>query len=146
MKVFRLALLLTAVAVSMAALAQTNGGPDQGPAGGRPGGWGGGQGRGRQMSVDDRVQSLTKTLNLSDDQQKQVRSILQNQQDQMNQVRQDQSLSQDNRRSKMMDLRQSTDNKIRDLLNDTQKKQFEEMMQKREQHMGRGQQGGPPPQ
>ena len=144
MRVFRWALLLTALAVSMAALAQ-----DQGPAGGQPGGWSGGQGRGPQMNVDNRVKSLTKALNLSDDQQTKVRAALQNEQDQRKQVFQDQSLSQGDRRAKMMDLRQSTNAKIRDVLNDDQKKQFDELLQKQQQRMqqrrgGGGQQSGPP--
>jgi Spy/CpxP family protein refolding chaperone len=133
MKSLKISLLIAALAVTMCALAQDSG--QQGGPGG-PGGMHGGRGPGRQMpSVDDQVTELTKSLKLSDDQQKQVHTILQNQHDQMQQLFQDQSLSREERHSKMKDLHQSTNTKINGVLNDDQKKKYEEMQQKRRQEM-----------
>lgn len=92
------------------------------------------QGRG-PMSVDDRVKMLADRLNLSDDQQSKVKSILTDSQKQQQSIRDDSSLSEDDRRSKMRGLRESTNSKIREVLNDDQKKKFDEMQQ---QMRGRG--------
>jgi hypothetical protein len=59
----------------------------------------------------------------------------------------DDSVSQDDRRAKMRSVRDSTNSKIRDVLTDDQKKQFDEMQQQMRDRM-RGQQPGgqnPPP-
>ncbi len=106
-------------------------------------------GAGRQMpSVDDQVKNLTKQLKLSDDQQKQVRTILQDQRDRMQQQMQNSSASREDRRSKMREIHQSASGKIRDLLNDDQKKRYDEYQQKQMERMqqrrgGMGQQGPP---
>ncbi len=111
----------------------------------------GGPGMGqRQMpTVDDRVNFLSKQLNLTDDQKTKVRDILQDEQDQIRQMMQDSSLSRQDRRSKMMDLHKSTTQKISQLLNDDQKKKYQEMQQRQQermqQHRHGMQQGGPPP-
>lgn len=89
----------------------------------------GNPGRMGRENVDDHVKMLTEKLNLSDDQQAKVKSILTDSHQQMQAIRGDSSLSQDDRRSKMRSLREATNSKVRDVLNDDQKKQFDEMQQ-----------------
>ncbi len=98
------------------------------------------QGRHRGMpSVDERVQRMTKALNLSDGQQTKVESILEDQQNQMASLKQDSSASQEDRRAKFQQIRQDTQQKIRNVLNDNQKAKFDEM---KAQHKGRSQKHG----
>lgn len=130
MKVFRVALLISTLALSASLLAQM--GPEQGGHGG--------MGH-HMMSVDDRVNDLDQHVNFTGDQKTQVRSILQNQQDQMGQIMHDSSLSRQDRMEKMRDLHQSSNSKIRDLLNDDQKKKFDDYMQQQRQEMMQHHQG-----
>jgi Spy/CpxP family protein refolding chaperone len=113
-----------------------------GMGGGRRGGWGGGQGNHEMPSVDDQVKELTKQLKLTDDQQPKVRDLLQKQQDQRKQVMQDTSIARGDKRSKMHAIHETTTGKIRDLLNDEQKKKYDDYLQKQQQnregHRGRG--------
>jgi hydrogenase maturation factor HypE len=56
----------------------------------------------------------------------------------MEKLRSDSSLSQEDRRAKFQTIREDSDTKVRAVLNDTQKKQYDEMQQqmreRREQH------------
>jgi len=102
---------------------------------------GGGQwshGQGQPMTADQRLQRMTKQLNLSDAQQQQIKPILENEAKQMQTLREDSSLSQQDRMSKMMQIRQDSASQIKPILNADQQKQYEEMMNRR----GRGP-GGP---
>ncbi len=60
------------------------------------GGPGSGQGHGQRqpMSADQRLQMLTQQLNLTSDQQEQIKPILENESQQMQSVRSDTALSQ----------------------------------------------------
>jgi len=102
---------------------------------------GGGQwshGQGQPMTADQRLQRMTKQLNLSDAQQQQIKPILENESKQMQTLHEDSSLSQQDRMSKMMQIRQDSASQIKPILNADQQKQYEEMMNRR----GRGP-GGP---
>ena len=100
-----------------------------------------GQGKHHGMpSVDERVQHLTKMLNLSTDQQAKVKSIFEDQQNQMASLKQNTSMSQEDRRAKFQAIHQDTHQKIQALLNDDQKAKFAEMQAQHKEHMGaRGQ-------
>jgi len=111
-------------ALSLPALAQ--GGPGEGHHG--------------MPSVDERVQHLTKTLNLSSDQQAKVKSILEDQQSQVASLRQDTSMSQQDRRAKFQQIHQASSQKIRETLNEDQKTKFDQMEAQHKGHMGK--QGG----
>jgi Na+-transporting NADH:ubiquinone oxidoreductase subunit NqrC len=94
---------------------------------------------------------MTKRYNLSADQQNQVKPILVDQQQQMLLLHLDSSLSLDEKRAKMQNIHSDSDNKIAAILNDDQKKQFEQdhqSTQERMQQRGQGVPGGsgPPPQ
>ncbi len=80
-------------------------------------------------SVDQQVKRLTDRLNLSSDQQSKIKPILEDQRQQMESVRNDSSLSREEHMAKMRSIRESTTSKIKDNLNDDQKKQYEAMRQ-----------------
>lgn len=107
------------------------------------------QGQGMQghrgMNPDQQLQHLTKQLDLSADQQSQIKPILDSQQQQMQQLWQDQSMARDERHQKMMAIHQDTTQKIEGVLNDTQKQKYEAMQAQMKQRMMNHQQGGPPP-
>jgi Spy/CpxP family protein refolding chaperone len=92
----------------------------------------------RQMDPDKQLKHMTKTLDLTSDQQTQIKPILVNRDQQMQQLWQDQSTPREERRTKMEAIRQDTKSKIEAVLNDTQKQKYEQM----EQQHSRGQ-GGP---
>lgn len=120
------------------ALAQDNSGQE--PAAPPPGQSQGMQGP-RRMDPDRQLQHMTKELNLSSDQQTQIKPILADIDQKMQALWQDQSLSQQDRRAKMRAIHEDSRAKIEAVLNDEQKQKYETM----QQHMRRGQ-GGPPPQ
>lgn len=110
-------------ALSLPALAQAAG-EGQGPHHGMP-------------SVDERVQHMTKTLNLSGDQQTKVKSILQDEHNQVASLKQDKSMSQEDQHAKFQQIRQASAQKIRDVLNDEQKAKFDQMQAEHKGHMGK---------
>jgi len=93
--------------------------------------------RHRMPSVDERVQHMTKALNLSADQQAKVKSILEDQHSQMASLKQDTSMSQQDRQAKFQQIHQASMQKIRDLLNDEQKSKFDQMQARHKDHMGK---------
>jgi periplasmic protein CpxP/Spy len=92
-----------------------------------------------------RTQELTRKLKLTSDQQSKVLDILQSEKSQMESLRADTATSQQDRRAKMMDIHKNSDSQIRDLLDSTQQKKWDEMQARREQWKGKGGPGGPPP-
>lgn len=105
---------------------------------------GGGRMEGRQLEM------LTKRLNLTADQQTQVKAIDDDTGKQMMAVRNDTSLSQEDRRSKMMAIRKASQDKIRGVLTDDQKTKYDALLAEQQQRMRERGQGGapqpPPPQ
>ena len=112
-------------ALSLPALAQGS------PAGAK----GEDQGKPHLPSVDERVQHMTKMLNLSNDQQTKVKSILQDEHKQIASLRQDTSLTQEDRHAKFQQIHGATAQKIRDVLNDEQKTKFDQMQAQHEERM-----------
>lgn len=110
--------------------------PSQGQMGPR-----GGRMEGRQL------ETLTKRLNLTTDQQAQVKAIDEDTGKQMMAVRNDTSLSQDDKRSKMTGIRKASQDKIRGVLTDDQKTKYDALLAERQQRMKDflGGQGAPPP-
>ena len=100
----------------------------------------GGQMGHRPMSPDQRLQMMTKKLNLSPDQQTKIKPILENESQQMQALHQDSSMSQEDRMSKMQQIRQSSNEQIKSNLNSDQQQKFEEMMS----HQGHGGPHGAP--
>jgi len=132
-----LAALCTGALCAMPMLAQ-----DAAPAApqGQMGPRGGGRMEARQ------VEMLTKRLNLTADQQTQVKAIDDDTMKQMATVRNDTSLSQDDKRAKMMDIRKGSQDKIRAVLTDEQKTKYEALLaEMRDRMRERGQGGGGTP-
>ena len=102
-------------------------------------------GRGGRMQ-ERQMEMMTQKLNLTADQQTQVKAINQDTMKQMMALRDDTSLSQDDKRSKMMDLRKSSSDKIRGILTDEQKPKFDEMQAQMRERMKERQQSGSAPQ
>ncbi len=96
-----------------------------------------------RMDPDQQLQHMTKQLDLSADQQSQIKPILVERQQKMEALFQDQSLAREDRRAKMQSIRQESQSKIEAVLNDQQKQKFE-AMQDRMRHRG-GENGPPPP-
>ncbi len=90
---------------------------------------GGHMGRGQRMSPDEELQSLDKTLKLTDDQKSHIKPILEDRQQKMESLRSDTSLSGRDRWGKMRSIREESNSKIRNLLNDDQKKKFDALYQ-----------------
>jgi periplasmic protein CpxP/Spy len=86
------------------------------------------------------LKHLTRQLDLSADQQTQIKPILDARQQQMQALWQDQSLSRDDRRQKAQAIQSDSNSKIEAVLNDTQKQKYEAWQAQMQQRRG-----GPPP-
>jgi Spy/CpxP family protein refolding chaperone len=106
---------------------------------------GNGQAPHRQMDPDRQVKMLTKKLNLTADQQTQIRSILTDRQQQFESIRNDSSLAPKDRREKMRSLRQESEGKIKAVLTDSQKQTYDQMQEQMRQRMQRGRDQGQSP-
>jgi hypothetical protein len=101
----------------------------------------------RHADPNRQLHSLSKHLNLTADQQNQILPILTDRQQQMSGIVGDNSLSKKDRRAKMQAVREDSENKIKGVLNDTQKQQYDQMLQvmrdraheRRSQHQNGGQ-------
>jgi Spy/CpxP family protein refolding chaperone len=111
-------------------------------------GQGGGQGHGQHgpMSADQRLQMMTQQLNLTTDQQAQIKPILENESQQMQALRQDSSLSQDDRMAKMKQIRETSGSQIKPILTADQQAKWQEMMSHQGHRGAMGPGAGGPPQ
>lgn len=80
-------------------------------------------------SIDEQVSVLTQELNLSNDQQTKVKTILTDQRQQAMGVVGDQNLSRADKIEKIHSIRETTISKVRESLNDDQKKKLDQMLQ-----------------
>jgi Spy/CpxP family protein refolding chaperone len=114
--------------------------PTPGPGGGH---------RGMMGDPDQQLARMTARYNLSADQQTKIKPILASTQQQMQALHGDSSLSRDDRMAKMQSIRSDSKTRIESVLNDDQKKQFEqdqkEMMERMQQRGQGGPGGGGPP-
>ncbi|MGP8176054.1 MAG: Spy/CpxP family protein refolding chaperone [Terracidiphilus sp.] len=107
-----------------------------------------GMGQGHRMgpvSPDEQLQRLDKSLKLTDDQKASIKPILEDRQKKMESLHSDTSLSREDRMGKMKSIMEDSNGKIREVLNDDQKKQFDEMQQRRRGRMEGHAPGGQPP-
>ena len=127
-----ISMLLGAVLTTGVAFAQA---PDQSQANSTPQATQNHEGRGHKAPNPDRMaQHLGKKLNLSSDQVAQIKPVLEDRAQQMQSLRADTTLSQQDRRAKAHQIMDDSKNKIEAVLNDTQKQQFEQMIQQRRDH------------
>lgn len=89
---------------------------------------------GQPPSAEQRLQRMTQQLNLTSEQQAQIKPILESESQQMQALRQDTSVSQQDRMTKMQAIRQSSGEQIKTLLNPDQQAKFAQMMSRQ----GRG--------
>ena len=125
-KLFTLALGGVFVLGTTAALAQETPSTPTSPAQGQ-----GGAQKKKNMDPDQQLQRLTSKLNLSADQQSQIKPILAERQQKMQALSLNQSISQDDRRSQAKSIASDSNGKIEAVLNDDQKQKFEAMQAKK---------------
>jgi hypothetical protein len=101
--------------------------------------------RGMHMDPNKQLEHLTKTLNLTADQQTQIKPILTDRQQKMQALWQDQALSREDRHGKAEAIQQDTKTRLEATLNDQQKQQFEEMQAKMQARRHRGGDNQAPP-
>ena len=87
------------------------------------------------MSPDQELGHMTKALNLTSDQQTQLKPILQDRHDQQMQIHQDASLSRDAKMAKMKSLDEDSNTKVEAVLNPDQKAKYEKMIADRKERM-----------
>jgi hypothetical protein len=109
-----------------------------------PGGTASGQWGGQPPTVDQRMQRMTQTLELSGDQQEKIKPILEAEAAQMQTLRDDPALSQQDRMAKMKEIREHTASQINPILNPDQQKKYAEMTSRMGRGRGPGQAGAPP--
>jgi len=109
-------------------------------------GQGGEYGHRQPMSADQRLQMMTKQLNLTTDQQQQIKPILENEQEQVQALHQDSSLSPQDRMSKMQQIRENAAGQIKPILNADQQAKYQQMMSHQGHRGGWGQGPGEQPQ
>ena len=85
----------------------------------------------RAPDPDRMAKHLGKKLSLSNEQVAQLKPILEDRQQKMQTLKADASLSEQDRHAKARDIMQDGKTRIEALLNDTQKQQFEQMLQER---------------
>ena len=91
-------------------------------------------GRHHEFNPDRQARHLGKKLGLSNDQVAQIKPILEERQQKMQGLRADSSLAPQDRKTKAKDIMQDSKTRIEAVLNDTQKQQFEQMLQERRAH------------
>ena len=110
-----------------------------------------GQQRKMPMSTDDRLQHMTKMLNLTSDQQTKIRPILDSETQQMQALRTDTSMSRDDKMTKMRSIRENTMSQINPILTSDQQQKWSQMQSQHMHPQGGatgapgGDQGAPPP-
>jgi periplasmic protein CpxP/Spy len=125
--------LLSLGMAGSAALAQDNPAPAQQEGGG---------GGHHRMNPDAQLKHMTKELDLTPEQQTQIKPILESRDQQAQQLMQDQSLSRPDRHSKMTAIQTDSKAKIEAVLNDSQKQKFEAMQARMQEHAHDRTQGG----
>jgi hypothetical protein len=88
----------------------------------------------RAPNPDRMAKHLGKKLGLSKDQVAQIKPVFEDRTEKMQALRVDTSLSTQDRHAKAHEIMQDSKNKIEAVLNDTQKQQFEQMLQERRAH------------
>lgn len=88
----------------------------------------------KAANPDRMAEHLGKKLNLSSDQVAQIKPVLEDRVQKMQALRADTTVSQQDRRTKFHEIMQDSNTKIEAVLSDTQKQQFEEMLQQRRDH------------
>jgi len=92
-------------------------------------------GHGMRGTPEQRLERLSKQLNLTDDQKAKIKPILEDEDTKMKALWQDSSTDPQDKRGKFMALHQSSNDQIKALLTDDQQKKFADMQAHMQQHM-----------
>jgi Spy/CpxP family protein refolding chaperone len=90
----------------------------------------------KMPNLEDHLKFLSQKLDLTAQQEDQIRPILQEMQDSMQKAMDDQSLSREERMQQMKAAHETADKKARGFLNDEQKKTLDELERQQHQHAG----------
>jgi len=96
------------------------------------------QGRHMPMSPEQRLEHMTKMLNLTTDQQQKIKPILENDQSQMQALHQNTSMAQADRVAKEREIRNNTDQQINGVLTPVQQQKWQRMVRERDSGTGHG--------
>jgi len=91
----------------------------------------GGPGQMHERIVKDRMENLTKELNLTKEQQEKIQPIIENEMKEIRIVREDSSLTPEQKREKTKAIRQTTKDAINKVLTPEQQKKYAEMAERR---------------
>lgn len=89
----------------------------------------------------ERGEKFAKELNLTPEQQTELKQIRESSREQFKAIKNDSSLTADQKKAKMKELRKSTNEQMMSKLNPDQQAKFKEM-RKEHRHQGRGHKGG----
>lgn len=103
------------------------------------------QGRRMMMSPEERLERLSKELDLTDDQKAKLKPIFEAEADKMKALREDTSMSREDRRAKMMEIQQKSSEDIKAVLTKDQQKKYDEMRQRMMERRGPGGPAGEKP-
>ena len=78
-------------------------------------------------TMEQRMERMTKDLELTDDQKPKVKTVLEESQKKMQELRNDSTTSQSDRREKFTELRKDEDKKLKDILTADQYTKYEKM-------------------
>ena len=95
---------------------------------------------GRGGNVENRMERLSRQLNLTDEQKEKIRPLLKHEAERIKEVRGNTSLTQGEARRRIAMIRRNTNQHIAEFLTPDQKKQLQEMREER--RGGGGQEGG----
>jgi Spy/CpxP family protein refolding chaperone len=99
----------------------------------------GGSGKpGHGANIENRLENLSKQLNLTDEQKEKIRPLLTHEVERIREIRENPSLTQAEARRRMVIARRNTREHIAQILTPEQKKQWQELP---EEHRGGGPQG-----
>ena len=90
---------------------------------------------------NERGEKFAKALNLTPEQQTELKQIRESSREQFKAIKNDSSLTADQKKAKMKELRKSTNEQMMSKLNPDQQAKFKEM-RKEHRHHGRGHKGG----
>jgi periplasmic protein CpxP/Spy len=85
------------------------------------------RGRREQMSPDQHLERLSKTLSLTDEQKSQIRPILEDRHQKMESIRSESLLSEQERISRLRSIFEDSNKKMYAVLNDDQKQNFDQI-------------------
>jgi Spy/CpxP family protein refolding chaperone len=101
-----------------------------------------GEGHRGMPTPEQRLDHLTKVLNLNSDQQQKIKPVLEQEQQQMQTLHQDTSMTRPDRMTKARQIRQSTDDQIKSVLTPDQQTKFTQMRERQMERMEQHRQGG----